>query len=104
VRTVAFLDANALYRVVTRSILISLAEMDAFQALWTDRVHEEWMAALRSNRPDLDPRRIARTRALMEARVDDATVTDYESLIETLTLQTRKTCMFWLHRSTVAAP
>lgn len=85
-RMVAFLDANVLYPATMRSVFMSLAEADVFKALWSDKVHEEWMAALQRERPDLDPQRIARTRALMEAYIDDATVTGYEPLIATLTL------------------
>lgn len=83
---VAFLDANVLYSATLRSVMMELALAGAFRPLWTDRVHDEWTAALRRDRPDLAADRIARTRALMLAHVEDALVTGYEVLIDTLTL------------------
>src|SRR5208282_3003035 len=50
------------------------------------KVHEEWIAALLRNRPDLNRQQLDRTRALMEAHVINAEVTGYEFLIDTLTL------------------
>ena len=82
----AFLDASVLYPSVTRSILMHLAAFGTYQALWSDAVHDEWVAALLRNRPDLSPARIARTRALMDAHVNNATVAGFEPLIATLTL------------------
>jgi hypothetical protein len=86
VRAVAFLDASVLYRAVTRSVLLYLAVFDVFRPLWSAAVQKEWMDSLIKNRPDLDPARIARTRALMDAHVLDANVTGYEPLIDGLTL------------------
>ena len=83
---VAFLDANVLYPATLRSVMMELALAGAFRPLWTDRVHDEWTAALGRDRPDLSADRIARTRALMVAHVEDALVTGYEDLIDTLTL------------------
>ena len=85
-RVRAFLDANVLYRSITRSVLVTFGELDAFQPLWSDQVNDEWMRNLQNNRPDLDPRRIARTRALMDQYVDEARVTGFEPLIDTLIL------------------
>jgi len=82
----AFLDANVLYSTTWRSILMYLAAFGAFRPMWSEAVHDEWTAALLQNRPDLHPARIARTRALMDAYVNNATVTGYEPLIATLTL------------------
>lgn len=83
---VAFLDANVLYPATLRSVMMELALAGAYRPLWTDRVHDEWTAALGRDRPDLSADRIARTRALMLAHVEDALVTGYEHLIATLTL------------------
>lgn len=82
----AFLDANVLYPATLRSVLMELALAGAFRPLWSERVHDEWTRSLQRDRPDLSPDRIARTRALMLAHVDDAMVTGYEHLIETLSL------------------
>lgn len=82
----AFLDANVLYPATLRSVMMEMALAGAFRPLWTERVHDEWTAALARDRPDLSPDRIARTRALMLAHVDEAMVTGYEPLMDTLTL------------------
>ena len=82
----AFLDANVLYPATLRSVLMELALAGAFRPLWTERVHDEWTRSLARDRPDLSADRIARTRALMLAYVDDAMVTGYEPLIETIAL------------------
>ena len=44
------------------------------------------MAHLIENRPDLDRGKLQRTRALMDAAIDDCLVTGYGSLVEGLTL------------------
>ena len=82
----AFLDANVLYLALLRSILLRLALADLYRPLWSDAVHEEWIAALLRNRPELDRARLLRTRALMEAHLTQAMVTGYEPLMASLTL------------------
>ena len=72
---VAFLDANALYPPTIRSVLMELAQADAYAPLWSEEVHQEWMRALAEKRPDLAGAPIARIRRLMEAYVGDVTVT-----------------------------
>ena len=83
---IAFLDASVLYPATVRNVLMYLAAANLFRPLWSQRVHQEGMAALLRDRPDLRPARIARTRLLMEAHVNDGTVTGYEGLINRLTL------------------
>lgn len=63
---VAFLDATVLYSATTRSALLYLALAGAFRARWSAAVQDEWIAALRRDRPDIDPQRVARTRSLMD--------------------------------------
>jgi hypothetical protein len=84
-RVVAFLDAS-LYPALLRNLLMHLALRDLFQARWSDRVHEEWIAALLRNRPDLTFAQLTRTRQLMDENVDDALVSGYEHLIGQFTL------------------
>jgi hypothetical protein len=85
-RLIAFLDASVLYSAPLRDLLMHLAVRDLFQARWSDRVHEEWIAALLSNRRDLKPEQLARTRRLMDENVDDALVSGYEHIVGQLTL------------------
>ena len=65
---------------------MSLATRDLFQPLWSDEVHREWMTRLLENHPDLSLKSIERARRLMEAYAEDAIVSGYEDLIETLVL------------------
>ena len=82
----AFLDANVLYPVAIRNVLMELAQADVFAPLWTEAVHQEWMRNLAANAPHLTVARIERTRALMEAYVGDVMVTGYEPLVDGLVL------------------
>ncbi len=68
----AFLDASVLYPAMLRSVMLRLALADLYRPLWSDAVHEEWIAALLRNRPELDRTRLLRTRALMEAHLGQA--------------------------------
>lgn len=83
---VAFLDASVLYPALLRDILMRLALHGLFQARWSPQVQDEWCAALRRNRPDLEPDQIERTRSLMEKHMPDASVTGFERRIESLVL------------------
>src|ERR1700722_11940696 len=82
----AFLDASVLYPALLRNILLRLAIDDLYRAFWSRRVQDEWTQALFRDRPDLSPVSIGRTRLLMEDSIDDAMVSSYEHLIETITL------------------
>jgi predicted nucleic acid-binding protein len=85
-RVVAFLDASVLYPALLRNLLMHLALRDLFQARWSDRVHEEWIAALLRNRRDLTFAQLARTRRLMDENIDEALVSGYEHLTDQFTL------------------
>jgi hypothetical protein len=65
---------------------MELAMVGLFRAKWTDQIHDEWTRNVLANRPDLTAAKLARTRALMNAAVMDALVTDYDSLTSSLTL------------------
>jgi hypothetical protein len=47
----AFLDANVLYPAGLRDLLMRLALQGLFHAKWSDRVHEEWIAAVQRDFP-----------------------------------------------------
>jgi hypothetical protein len=49
-------------------------------------VHEEWIGALLSRRPDLSREKLERTRRFMDKHASDAVVTGYEDLIDGLQL------------------
>jgi hypothetical protein len=82
----AFLDANVLYPALLRDILMHLASRDLFRARWSAQVHDEWMAALIRDRPDIPLARLERTRHLMDAHFQDAPVEGYEHRMDSLVL------------------
>ncbi|WP_205649933.1 PIN domain-containing protein [Afifella aestuarii] len=77
----ALIDANVFYGARLRSLVLFVAQTKLFRARWTDAVHDEWIRNLISNRPDLKPEDLARTRAAMNAAVPDCLVEGYEPLI-----------------------
>ena len=70
----ALCDANVLYPAPLRDLLLRLAMEDLFLARWTDAIHDEWTRNLLSNRPDLSPEQVRRTRDLMNSSVRDCLV------------------------------
>jgi predicted nucleic acid-binding protein len=68
------------------NLLMHLALSGLFRAKWSVGVHEEWMAALLRNRPDLSREKLERTRTLMDQHTQDALVSGYEELVEGLQL------------------
>lgn len=83
---IAVLDASVLYAAPLRHLLVALAIAGAFQARWTHKIQDEWTRSLLRDRPDLDAQRIARTRYLMDAHINDAVVEGHDYLIEQLAL------------------
>jgi predicted nucleic acid-binding protein len=59
---------------------------DLFQAKWSERIHDEWTRNVLKNRPDLTTENMQRVRELMNKHVQNSIVTDYESIIPSLTL------------------
>jgi PIN domain len=83
---VAFLDASVLYPATLRNLLMHLAVAGVFGARWTDKVQDEWTAALLRDRQDLSAASVMHRRTLMDRYILDARVTGYEPLIHTLVL------------------
>lgn len=88
----ALYDACVLYPAPLRDLLLRVALTDLFRARWTDRIHDEWIEALLRSRPDLTREQLERTRRLMNESVRDCLVTDYESLIDGITLPDPNDC------------
>ena len=84
-RYVALFDACVLYPAALRDFLLRLSLTGLFAAKWTHQIQHEWSSSLLKTRPELSER-IPKTISLMNEAVDDALVTDYESLIESLVL------------------
>lgn len=79
-------DANVLYPSTLRDVLIRVGLARLVQPKWTEQILDEVFRNLRTNRPDLDPARLDRTRRLMNEAIRDVTVTNYEQLIDQLDL------------------
>ena len=79
-------DASVLYPSTLRDLLLRIAQAGMVQAKWTEAILDEMFTALRRDRPDLEPARLDRTRALMATAVRDWKISGYESLIDSLKL------------------
>lgn len=79
-------DASVLHPSTLRDLLIRLAQAGLVQAKWTDTILDETFRSILRCRPDLEPRRLERTRGLMCAAVRDCLVVGYEPLIDALVL------------------
>jgi hypothetical protein len=82
----AVFDACVLYPAPLRDLLMQLATTELFRARWTGLIHDEWIRAACANRPDIDPAKWTDLRALMDTRVEDCLVRDFEPLIDVITL------------------
>src|SRR5580692_2577760 len=82
----AVYDANILYPAPLRDLFIRLAQAGLVRARWTETIHDEWIRNVLKDNPHLSPERVARTRTLMNEAVRDCLVTDYDDLIESLSL------------------
>jgi len=79
-------DACVLYPAPMRDLLMHLALTGFYTAKWSNDIHEEWINNLLKKRPDLKRRQLNRTRQRMDRHAEDALVTEYEPLIDVLTL------------------
>jgi PIN domain-containing protein len=78
-------DANALYPMSLRDLLVRVGQTTLVRARWTAEIMDEWSRALVAKRPDLETR-VQRTVQLMNEAIRDVLVTGYESLIPGLQL------------------
>lgn len=79
-------DASVLYPSTLRDLLVRLAQSGLITAKWTDRILDEVFASLARDRPDLDPARLRRTRALMIRAVRDCLVRGWTPLVDVIEL------------------
>ncbi len=79
-------DACVLYPAPLRDFLMQLATSGLFRACWTETILDEWMANVMSDRPDLSPSRLERTRHLMNTATLDSLITGYEHLVSVVNL------------------
>lgn len=83
---VAVCDACILYPFHLRNVIVQAAVDRLVQARWTNEIHDEWMRNLIANVPDLSVERLNTTKQLMTIALPDATVSEYEKHIETISL------------------
>ena len=83
---IALIDANVLYDVVLRDLLMQLALSGLFRARWTTQINDEWTRNLLANRPDISAAQIEFTKTMMARAVPDALVEKFEGLIGALQL------------------
>lgn len=79
-RYTAVLDANVLYPVLLRDVLLSLAHADLYSAKWSSHIRDEWTRSLLRDRPTMGEKIQAAVTAMEEA-IPDCLVTGYEHLI-----------------------
>jgi hypothetical protein len=83
---VVVIDACVLHSASVRDLLVRVARAGIGRMRWTERILDEWQHAIERSRPDLDPKALSRTRALLVDAVEDCLVTGYESLVAALSL------------------
>lgn len=82
----AIYDANILYPAPIRDLFIRLAQAGLIRARWTEAIHDEWVRNVLKDNPALSPKRLSRTRLLMNEAVRDCLVSGYEVLIDSISL------------------
>ena len=85
-RQTGLLDANVLYPVGLRDVLLRLADLYLYVPQWSVDIHAEWVRSLHADRPDIDASVLDRTRAVMDGHFPDAVVTAYEAIAAGLDL------------------
>lgn len=82
----AILDANVLYPAPLRDYLLHLANLEMYKPKWTKVIQEEWIMNLLLNRPDLKRESLEKTRDAMNAAFPDSNITNFEEIINSLSL------------------
>lgn len=74
-------DSCVLFSPALRDSLLRFAGAGLVRARWTHQILDEAFRAIRTNRPNLDPDALRRTRELMIAAVPDCIVTGHDGII-----------------------
>ncbi len=83
---VVLYDACVLHPAPVRDLLIRLGRTGLVRARWSAPILDECFRSILERRPDLLPEALARSRQLMTEAIPDCIVSDFESLIEGLSL------------------
>ena len=84
-RYTAILDANTLYPMLVRDLLLSLATAGLYHARWTVDIQNEWTRNLSKDRPEISEHLPGIVDAMNNA-VPDCLVENYHPLIKCVTL------------------
>ncbi len=79
------LDANVLYPVYLRDVILRFSYAGVFQVRWTDQILYEMAQNIKRKVPEERHDRVDRTVAQMREAFPEAMVTGHESLIESMT-------------------
>ncbi|MBF2055649.1 MAG: PIN domain-containing protein [Cyanobacterium sp. T60_A2020_053] len=85
-KVTAVLDSCVLFPAQLRDMFMHLALKGVFRPRWSDEIHNEWIKAVLSNRPDLSNQQLQRTRLLMDSNVIGCLTTNYEHYIPNIDL------------------
>lgn len=83
---VVVFDACVLYPAPLRDLLLRIALTGLVRARWTDQILDECFRNVASDRTDLSPAALKRTRTLMCEAIPDCLVTNYAALADGLDL------------------
>lgn len=89
-RFTAILDANVLYPAPLRDYLLHLAHLELYKPKWTSEIQEEWISNLLLKRTDLKRENLEKTRDAMNSAFPDSNITNYEEIINSLSLPDEK--------------
>lgn len=81
----ALLDANVLVPNLLRDTLLRIAERGLYRPLWSADILDETRRNVLRLRPDVDQGRLQRTFDTMNQAFEDAMVTGYQPLIDSMT-------------------
>jgi len=85
-KIIALLDANVLYPAPLRDYLLHLASLGVYEPVWTAAIQDEWLRNLVKARPDINRAALEATQRALDKAFPGSNVTNYESLIEGLSL------------------
>lgn len=88
IRYKAVLDTNVIYPIEIRDLLFWFAHFDLFTVKWSQHIFDEWESVMK--RKSISEAEIKKRSNIANLAFPDALVTNYESLIEGLSLPDEK--------------
>ncbi|WP_053057748.1 PIN domain-containing protein [Rubrobacter aplysinae] len=78
------LDANVLYPVYLRDLLLHFAERGFYEVRWTDQILQEVARSIKRKRPEAVHHKVDRMVARLNVAFEEARITGHEDLIEVM--------------------